>query len=395
MAPTHTEHAASDDAGHEDGLDAPAEVALPSTVHGCERTFRRNGLPMLVEGRTVRRDVFGRAAPFLLLVLVVQLTGAVNDDWSVRANVAAVVGALVVVPAGYALLNVARGRRWSTLPQKVDAPELAFFVLAPALLPVLSGGQWGYAAATAAGNLVLLGLTWFTVQYGLVSTLWWGVARAVDELGASLLRLVRLLPLLLVFSLVLFYNANVWQVFDRVPTVANIVLGALFAALILLFVGLRLPSETSSALRAAAAGVPSEVRPLTRGQRANVMVMIGASQLLQVLVVCAGVFVFFVGVGVLTVTPQVQQVWDVDGGWTLPFVLEGTELVLNQSLLRVSAAIATFTGLYYAISIQTDAIYRTELVDGIVRQLRAVLATRVRYDALLGGAEGSPRPGRR
>lgn len=368
--------------GDQSGHDGTATRELPTTVRDCERTFRRNGLPMLVEGRSVGRDVFGRATPFLLLVLVLQLTGAVNGDWSVWANVAAVGGALVVVPAGYALLNVVRGRPWATLPQRVDAPELAFFVLAPALLPVLSGGQWGYGAATVASNLLLLGLTWFTVQYGLVSTLWWGVARAVDELGASLLRLVRLLPLLLVFSLVLFYNAEVWQVFDRVPTLANIILGSLFAALILLFVGLRLPSETSSALQTAAAGVPAEVRPLTRGQRANVMIMIGASQLLQVLVVCAGVFVFFVGIGTLTVTPAVQQVWDVGGGWTLPLVLDGTELALNQSLLRVSAAIATFTGLYYAISIQTDAIYRTELVDGIVRQLRTVLATRVRYDAL-------------
>lgn len=363
-----------------------SEGARLETAVDCERVFRRNGLPMLVQGRTLRRDVFGRAAPFLLLVLVAQLSGAVNLSWSTAANVLAVLGAVAVITGGYVALNRVRGRAWSTLPQEVATPELTFFVLAPALLPLLFGGQWGAAAVTALMNAVILALTWFTVQYGLASTLWWGVARAVDELGASLLRLVRLLPPLLVFSLVLFYNAEVWQVFDRVPTVSSVVLGALFAVLILVLVGLRLPSEAGSALTLASEDVPQAqaLAPLGRGQRVNVMVMIGASQLLQVVVVCAGVFAFFVGIGILTVTPAVQEVWAVGGGWSVPVTLQGTELVLNQSLLRVSTAIATFTGLYFAISIQTDTTYRAEFTAGIERQLRTVVAARVRYRELLG-----------
>lgn len=356
------------------------------SVADCERVFRRNGLPMLVQGHTLRRDVFGRAAPFLLLVLIAQLSGAVNQSWSTAANVLAVVGAVVAIAVGYSTLNRVRGRAWSTLPQEIAAPELTFFVLASALLPLLFGGQWAAAAVTAATNLVILALTWFTVQYGLASTLWWGLARAVDELGASLLRLVRLLPPLLIFSLVLFYNAEVWQVFDRVPTVSSVILGLLFAALILVLVALRLPSEAEAALTQATADVPAaeDLGPLGRGQRVNVMIMIGASQLLQVVVVCAGVFTFFVGIGILTVTPTVQEVWAVGGGWSLPITLQGTELVLNQSLLRVSTAIATFTGLSFAISLQTDAAYRTEFIGGIERQLRTVVAARVRYRQLLG-----------
>lgn len=355
-------------------------------VADCERVFRRNGLPMLVQGHTLRRDVFGRAAPFLLLVLLAQLSGAVNQSWTATANIGAVVAAVAVITGGYIALNRVRGRAWSTLPQEIAGPELTFFVLAPALLPLLFGGQWAAALATATMNVAVLALTWFTVQYGLLSTLWWGMARGVDELGASLLRLVRLLPPLLIFSLVLFYNAEVWQVFDRVPTVSSLVLGVLFAGLILVLVGLRLPSEAGSALTQASAEVPGAqgLAPLGRGQRINVMIMVGASQLLQVVVVCAGVFAFFVGIGILTVTPEVQEVWAVGGGWSLPITVQGTELVVNQSLLRVSVAIATFTGLYFAISIQTDAAYRTEFSEGIERQLRTVVAARVRYRELLG-----------
>ena len=35
----------------------------------CERTFRRHGLSLLVHGHSSRCDVFGRAAPFLLVMI--------------------------------------------------------------------------------------------------------------------------------------------------------------------------------------------------------------------------------------------------------------------------------------------------------------------------------------
>lgn len=57
--------------------------------------------------------------------------------------------------------------------------------------------------------------------------------------------------------------------------------------------------------------------------------------------------------------------------------------MVTQTLVRVSVAIATFTGLYYAISVQVDAVYREEFVDGIETQLRDVLAVRARYLDLL------------
>ncbi|MGO1277581.1 MAG: hypothetical protein ACTMIB_02620, partial [Cellulosimicrobium funkei] len=236
----------------DDASPAPAPGAPAAVDHldvpACERLFRRNGLPLLVEGHSLDRDVFGRSAPFLLVVLLAELSGAVRSGWPAWANALALLGAAALVAAAYAGLNVVRGRPWSTLPQSVGVPELAFFVLVPALLPVVFGGQWGDALLTVVGNLVLLGVVRVVVGYGVLSSLWWGLARVTDELGAALLRLVRLLPLLLVFSLVLFYNAEVWQVFDRTHGVADLVLGAFFALLVVLFVGLRSPAEAREAL---------------------------------------------------------------------------------------------------------------------------------------------------
>ncbi|MBD8080138.1 hypothetical protein [Cellulosimicrobium arenosum] len=371
-------------------LTVPVGPALD--VAGCEREFRRNGLPLLVEGHSLDRDVFGRSAPFLLVVLLAELTGAVRSGWPAWANVLALLGGAGIVAAAYAGLNVLRGRRWSTLPQSVGLPELAFFVLVPALLPLVFGGQWADALLTVVGNLVLLGAVRVVVGYGILSSLWWGLARVVDELGASLLRLVRLLPLLLVFSLVLFYNAEVWQVFDRTHGVADVVLGAFFALLVVVFVALRVPGEAREALAATATALPEHERAtrFTRPQRANLAAMIATSQLLQVLVVSLGMGLFFMALGTLTVTPEVMALWDVDGGtWERTIslagggVVGGADLVVTQTLLRVSVAIATFTGLYYAISVQVDAVYREEFVDGIQAQLADVVRTRSRYLDLL------------
>ncbi|ACQ79600.1 hypothetical protein Bcav_1341 [Beutenbergia cavernae DSM 12333] len=363
----------------------PAVDALD--VAGCERLFRRHGLPLLVEGHTAGRDVFGRSAPFLVLVLLLELSRSVQLGWPTWANVLALLGALAVVMGGYALLNLARGRPWRTLPQAVDVPELAFFVLAPALAALLFGGDWRGALGIAVGNLVLLALVWLSVGYGLLSTLWWGLARIADELGASLLRLVRLLPLLLVFSLVLFFTTEVWQVFDHTGGTADVIIGVFFALLVVGLVASHAPTEARRAVAGATEGDDDAV-PLRRSQLANVAAMVATTQLLQVIVVSLGTGLFFVALGTLTVTPEVRGLWDVQGGsWALELVLGDSELVLDQTLVRVATALATFTGLYYAISAQVDAVYRAELVDGIGAQLARVFAVRRRYLALLRGAE--------
>ena len=78
--------------------------------------------------------------------------------------------------------------RWSTtgaagralsIPDRVGPIELAAFVLVPALLPLVFGGQVTSALVTAGGNLLLLALIYLVVGIGLLSILRWagGAAR--------------------------------------------------------------------------------------------------------------------------------------------------------------------------------------------------------------------------
>jgi hypothetical protein len=52
-------------------------------------------------------------------------------------------------------------------------------------------------------------------------------------------------------------------------------------------------------------------------------------------------------------------------------------------LLRVAAAIAAFSGLYYAIAVLTDATYREEFLSELTDEMRASFAARVSYLAAL------------
>src|SRR5699024_10153023 len=145
-------------------------------------------------------------------------------------------------------------------------------------------------------------------------------------------------------------------------------------------------AETHELLTRAEAEHPpaTHLPPLTRAQELNVTAMVGANQLLQVIVVSAGVGVFFFALGVLTITPGVLQEWGIDGGtWEVDLAVWDESRQIRQTLLRVLVALATFTGLYYAISVLTDAVYRSDFVDEMVAKMADVTAHRVIYHQLL------------
>lgn len=384
----------------------PMDPVASLTSRQCERFFRRHGLPLLVDGHSVRRDVYGRSAPFLLVFMLIGTVGVLNSTWTWQQNLAASLGALVAVAGLFALLNLLRSRPWNQLPQDVGRPELTFFVLAPAVTSwVLGGNNWGSAIATVVVNLVVLAIVRVVVGLGLLSTLGWGVLRVATELGQSLLRLIRLLPLIVVFSIVLFFTTEVWQVFDSISDQADFTLAGFFLIIIVALASSGSRRETEAALAEAVegggdgvgsgdgVGPGSAATRFTPAQRANVVAMVATTQLLQILVVCVATFAFFVMLGALAITPEVRALWDVGGGrWSETIGFGDVALVLDQTLLRVAGALATFSGLYYGINVQVDATYRTDFVEDVGRQLHQVVEVRGHYLGLLGTAE-SPSAG--
>jgi hypothetical protein len=115
------------------------------------------------------------------------------------------------------------------------------------------------------------------------------------------------------------------------------------------------------------------------------------SQALQVLFVAIGVGMFFVVFGSLAVSAGVLQAWiGTEGNELLRVGLWGHPIRVTEELLRVSGAIAAFSGLYYAIAMLIDTTYREEFLGEIIREMRATFGARAEYlrlRASLGSAE--------
>lgn len=346
-----------------------------------ERRFRRAGLPLLIEDYSASTDVFNRVVPLLALVFFGEMLGATSLDWSLAANVGAALGGLAILLAAGVVVNRVRGRPALALPDDIGRPELAAFVLLPALLPLAFGGQWRSAVVTAAANAALLALIYGIVGYGLLSILRWALARLLSQLASSLALLTRAIPLLMIFSVVLFLTTEMWQVFSQASAASLVILALLFIALGTSFLVARLPREVRSLER----DPGGESAALDRRQRLNVGLVLFVSQALQVLLVSLAVGAFFVVLGTLLIDAGVLDSWIGSGGHVLLNIdFFGHQGIVTEELLRVSGAIAAFTGLYFAISMLTDDVYRREFLDELTAEMRETFRARGEYLRLRG-----------
>lgn len=350
-------------------------MGTPPELARYEQRFRRAGLPLFVEDFSPAHDIFNRATPVLVLVFISEMLGATSLEWTWWENLIAALIGLGVLGGGFGLLNRLRGRRFWSFPTRFGTPELAAFVLLPALLPLVTEVQLRQFFGVAIGNLLLVGVIYVVVGYGLIGTTFWGIRRLGTELANSLTSLIRALPLLLVFSLVLFVNTEMWQVFAGMPVEFIVFLAIAFALLSDLFLVLRLPKELDAIERDAGSGPP-----LRRIQRLNLSVSLVIRQWMQGLVVSTGVGLFFVGFGLLSISRHIYDAWGIDpGSWSYDFHLLGHPLLISAALVKVAVGIANFTGLYYSISLMTDATYRTDFLDNVTTELRELFTARAEY----------------
>ena len=340
-------------------------------LRACERGLRRAGLPLLIEDYSAYEDVFTRAVPLLALVFVGEAFGAVDLTWPWWANILAVIGGVAFLLGAVALVNRRHGRPAIGLPARVGPTELALFVVVPALLPLMSG-QWRSALVTAVANLLLLALIWAVVGYGLAWIVVWSVRRLLGQLATSFALLARAVPLLLVFSIVLFINAEMWQVFSSLSDLQVLEVAALFVVVGTVFVVARVPREVRELERQVGEGTP----PLRRRQLVNVGLVLVVAQGLQVLTVAVVLGGFFVAFGALAIEASVVESWI----GSPPDPVAGT--AVTTELLRVSGALAAFSGLYYAIAVLTDGTYREEFLEDVTGSMRDTFRLRARYLAL-------------
>jgi hypothetical protein len=363
----------------------------PSRVTELERSFHRAGLPSFVRGYSARR-AFARALPLLTVVFVIEILNALNFDVGFWTNVAFLAGGIAIALGIIGVVNVTRGQPFVSVPRRVGPAEMVAFVVVPAALPLIFGGQETSAAVTLVANTALLALIYLVLGFGSLSILAWATRRFGELFAASLTVLVRALSLLLFFLLVIFFTTETWQIWT-VPRLPKFVAAAgLFVVLAAGFLLLRLPGSVRELERDA----DLSGHHLSQAQRVNVGLVVFLSQFLQVVFVASAVWLFFVVFGSLLVNVGVRALWLGTAGTEvvrIPF-LGDTAVVVTRELLRVATGMASFAALYYAVATQLDAAYRDEVVERIGEQMRESFARRAEYLRLLGAAPVASTPDR-
>ena len=191
--------------------------------------------------------------------------------------------------------------------------------------------------------------------------------------------------MLLLFSVVLFVNTEMWQVFAGMNGATVVATTVLLVVVGSAFLGVRLPREVAQVEREVAAGPPLQPR-----QRINVGLVLFVTQALQIGLVAVAVGAFFMAFGALVISPEVMESWTgTSGQQILALNLGDIDVRVTVELLRVSAVIAVLSGLYYSVAVLTDSTYREEFLQELTGDLRSVFADRAQYLELKRQAAGS------
>lgn len=376
------------------------------TLVAVERWFRSRGIPHFIDDYSASRDVFTRALAPLTAILVLQLVTALDASWPWWLNAGVAVAGLGALLGVWAVVNVARKRPALARPDRVGPAELAIFVLLVPALNLIAGGQRLTALNTFLANLALLGTIYLGTSYALLPITRWAAGRLWQQLGDVLGLLVRALPLLLLFVTFLFLTTEVWQVAATLDGPFLAVTMGLFVALGVVFVVARIPREVGALARfeswaevatlvdgTPAAGLrpPADASPaatprLGRRQWGNVGLVVLFTQGLQIVFVSVMIGVFFVGFGLLTITPELTATWI---GSAPDALLEaevwGRPVAVTYELLQVAGFLTAFSGFYFTVYVLTDATYRKEFLDEVLVELRQAFAVRAVYLASRDG----------
>lgn len=373
----------------------PENDSLGAILREIERWFVRRGLPhFIVDYRAVSR-VWTRALPVLPLAYLAGAANGINHDYSFLANVGAVLGALALVVAVWALARRLRRSRG------VGTPELVAFVLGPSVPALVFGFQWRSALVSAVVGVVVLGIVYAVTSYGLIPMTRWAVGRLVQLLAELGQLFVRALPMLLLFVTFLFINAEVWQVSGLLYGLAYPITLLVFVVAGAVFVLSHLPQDVKSvghfdswdevcslahdtpAAALGSASVPNAVPepdPANWREWLNLGLLMLFSRAVQITLVALLIGGFFVVFGILTMDAKTIGAWTGEPPNVLfTLTLSQRPLVLTEQLLRVAGFLAAFTGLNFTVYLVTDSVYKEAFKADVVSDVRQAFAVRALY----------------
>ncbi len=384
-----------------------------SDMQQVHEWFLHRGLPLVLTRRVRSRDLIARSAPMVsgvgaltaVTMLLADVTGESPDyGYALRLGVIATV--LVGAPFALYLLH----RRDTTLGEAGRRTAallvMAIFVV---VMPVTVSGWSGAAAAEAPAFVAITVLAIWLTYVGFGSIAGWAFRFAWVQLGALGTLMSRALPLLML-TVVVFFTGELWQLAARMTRQRLWQVIGFLALVALIFVVTTIRDEVR-ALRedraeqsdptsllegtplAGTAAAPTARTPLSRAEQINVVAVMVVSQAIQVVFFTAGLFAFFLALGIIAIPDEVAVLWSSEeicavgqppcaGTWF------GIHIPIPQTVVHTSLFVAVLSGLYFTVSTSVDPLYRQRFFDPLIADVAVSLAGRDAYLEL----ESAPSP---
>ncbi|MGY4712116.1 hypothetical protein ACXDF8_21560 [Mycolicibacterium sp. CBM1] len=364
-----------------------------------ERWFLVHGLPAVVRRRALVSRVWGRSAPALAVFAVISLnsiaivvvTGQHTVDIPGRPDLAeGVVLALVAL-----VLPIATLAGWlvSRLTNPLQRAMAANVALAAIVVGMIFGGPSNRILVNLFSAAITLTLILVVTASGAGSVL--GFLLYVTRTNLAFIggMFVRALPVVLLTFLV-FFNGPVWQmtaVISRPRLWAGMIFLVLIAASFLVSTTLDrvrpMLAESTPTLEGdetledtpfAQIPDPPGGTPLSRSERVNVVFVVAASQVSQVLTVAMLTGAIFVVFGLIILSPETLDAWTRGAGRPDGQLL-GMTLPVPDALLQTSMLLAAITFMYLSAKAVSDTAYRAQFIEPLIDELRQTLVARNRY----------------
>jgi hypothetical protein len=362
--------------------------------------FLGQGLPAVLRPGALVRRVWPRSAPALAALAVFMANSALvvlvsgkhtiniegqptRTEWFVLALIVFVLPIAGTVGWLVSRISTVRGRTIA-----------ATLAVAIAIAGGIIGGPSPRVLVDLIFEAIVIAIILALTASGAGSIMGWTAQMTLSHLAAAGSLMVRALPVLLLTFLV-FFNSPVWLMAATISR-RRLWLALLFLALIAaLFVVsvtverfrpiMNTPDPTDDR-GTRLAGTPFESmpdpagnHPLRRTEQANVMFVLAASQLAQIVVVAVVTALLFFVLGLILLSPELLAAWTRNGSSDGMFL--GMTIPVPQALIQITMFLGALTFMYVSARAAGDGEYRSQFLDPLIDDLRLTLVARNRYRA--------------
>lgn len=377
-----------------------SEASLPQ-IH---EWFLHRGLPLVLTRRVRSRALISRSAPVVaglgaltaLTMLLADWTGD-DPDYGYIVRLAVIAAILAAAPF---VLDVLHRRDTTASEAGRRTAALAVMAIFVLLMPLIASGWSASALAEAPAFLAVSLLAIWLTYLGFGSILLWAFRFAWVQLGALGTLMSRALPLLML-TVVVYFTGELWQLAARMSRERLWQTIGFFSVVAVVFMIATIRDEVS-ALRedrsgpsdpaALLAGTPLAGKahahpaktPLSLAELVNVVAVMVVAQAIQVVLFTAGLFAFFLALGIIAIPDDVTVLWSSEqacavgqppcaGTWF------GIHIPIPQTVVHTSLFVAVLSGLYFTVSTSVDPLYRQRFFEPLIADVAVSLAGRDAY----------------